>query len=108
MGHPIPAPHAPVALPSRRKRSHRKLDRTLLAIAITALVALAAVAAMLANDADQVASTNRATPAMVQPQTQAGARHDGGPEEGTRGSEQVQFKERAGGPTMIPMGPGAR
>jgi hypothetical protein len=36
------------------------------------------------------------------------SRYDGGPEEGTRGPLQPQFKERAGGPTLIPNGPGSR
>ena len=54
----------------------------------------------------------------------AGTRFDGGPEEGTRGATSYYaspgfrssyqpakpdgFKDRAGGPTMIPQGPGAR
>ena len=71
---------------------------------------------------------------VVQQQAQSpGTRYDGGPEEGApaeqlrssrrrrparattaapkrapAGPQQLQFKERAGGPTMIPQGPGAR
>ena len=86
MAHPIPAPHAPVALRSRRKRSHRRLDRTLLILAMAAVCALAAVILILGNDDDQVSSVSKATPAALQPQTQPGTRYDGGPEEGTRGA----------------------
>ena len=58
------------------------------------------------------------------PRIPAGARFDGGPEEGTRGARSYweqpgartsyqpapadSFKERAGGPRMIPQGPAAR
>ena len=142
-----------------------------------AVLALGAGVVILANDADQVASTNRAAPAVqadrsrssrparastavptrapavwrrsTQPQLPAGTRFDGGPDEGTRGlAAQAQpqlpagtrfdggpdegtrglqsyyesplqrssyqpapadgTKARAGGPTMIPQGPGAR
>ena len=107
MAHPIPAPHVTVAFRSRRKRSHRRLDRTLLGIALAAIVALSAGAAIVTNDSNQVSSATNASPA-VQPQTQVDTRYDGGPEEGSRGPQQLQFKERAGGPTMIPQGPGAR
>ena len=127
MGHPIPAPHASIAL-----QSHGKLDRTLVVVAIAAALALGAGVPILAGGADQVASPIRATPVVQhQPQTQPGVRFDGGPDEGTRGlSAQsalppgtrfdggpdegtrgpapLQLKERAGGPTMIPQGPGAR
>jgi hypothetical protein len=126
MAHPIPAPHASVAL-----RPHAKLDRRLLIIAMAAIVALSAALVIVANHDDQVISATKATPAVQQqPQTSAGTRYDGGPEEGTRGAvisppaagsrydggpeegssgpQQLQFKERAGGPTMIPQGPGAR
>jgi hypothetical protein len=59
----------------------------------------------------------------IQPQTVApGTRFDGGPDEGTRGPQPSyesplrsyqpapadSFKDRAGGPRMIPQGPGAR
>jgi hypothetical protein len=40
-----------------------------------------------------------------------GTRFDGGPDEGTRGPQSYPddgFKDRAGGPRMIPQGPGAR
>ena len=129
MGLPFPAPHASVA-----PRSPGKLDRTLVVVAIAALLALAAVVSVLDNGAGQVASTNRVIPAVqhqsqlpagtrfdggpdegtrglsVQPQQlPAGTRFDGGPDEGTRGPQQVDgVKEQIGGPRMIPMGPGAR
>jgi hypothetical protein len=81
MGQPIPAQHPSVVL-----RSHFKLVRGLLAIAMVAVVALTAAVVILANDEDKVEQATRATPVIVpQPQTQPGTRYDGGPEEGTRG-----------------------
>ena len=144
MGHPMPAQHTSVVL-----RPHFKPAQTLLALAMAAVLALGAGVVILANDADQVASTNRIAPAVQQSQTQlpAGTRFDGGPDEGTRGlSAQPQLpvgtrfdggpdegsrgatsyydlpsqrssyqpapadgtKARAGGPSMLPQGPGAR
>jgi hypothetical protein len=149
MGQPIPAQHPSVVL-----RSHFKLVRSLLILAMAAICALAAVVVILANDDDQVSSVSKPTPAVqpqtqagVQPQTQAGTRFDGGPEEGTRGlAAQPQlpagtrfdggpeegtrgarsyydspnqrssyqpapadsFKDRSGGPRMIPQGPAGR
>ena len=144
MGHPMPAQHTSVVL-----RPHFKPAQTLLALAMAAVLALGAGVVILANDADQVASTNRIAPAVQQSQTQlpAGTRFDGGPDEGTRGlAAQAQLpvgtrfdggpdegsrgarsyyaspnprssyqpapadgtKARAGGPSMLPQGPGAR
>ena len=82
MGQPIPAQHPSVVL-----RPHFNPAQTLLAFAMAAVLALGAGVVILANDADQVASTNRAAPAVQQSQTQlpAGTRFDGGPDEGTRG-----------------------
>jgi hypothetical protein len=81
MGQPIPAQHPSVVL-----RSHFKLVRTLLILAMGALVALAAAVVILANDDDKVDTASKATPAVqAQAPTQAGIRFDGGPEEGTRG-----------------------
>jgi uncharacterized iron-regulated membrane protein len=81
MGRPVSAQHPSVVL-----RSHFKLVRGLLAIAMVAVVALAAVVVILANDDDQVTTANKAAPAVQsQPQTQPGTRYDGGPDEGTRG-----------------------
>ncbi len=121
MGHPIPAQHTPVVL-----RPHFKPAQTLIALAMAAVLALGAGVVILANDADQVASTNRIAPAVQQSQTQlpAGTRFDGGPDEGTRGLQSYYespnarssyqpapadgTKARAGGPSMLPQGPGAR
>ena len=82
---------------------------------------------ILANDNDSADTAARATPA-VQPRPAgtrrsaplastaaptrapavaiasppaAGTRFDGGPDEGTRGPAQLQFKERAGGPSVL-------
>ena len=81
MGQPIPAQHPSVVL-----RSHFKLVKALLAIAMAAVIALAAAVVILANDEDEITTASKATPAVQQQsQTQPGTRFDGGPEEGTRG-----------------------
>jgi type II secretory pathway pseudopilin PulG len=145
MGQPIPAQHPSVVL-----RSHFKLVKGLLAIAMVAVLALTAAVVMLSNDDVEVNTATKAAPALQQQQqvqTPAGTRFDGGPEEGTRGlASQASppattrfdggpeegtrgprsyyespnqrssyqpapadgFKDRAGGPRMIPMGPGAQ
>jgi hypothetical protein len=141
MGQPIPAQHPSVVL-----RSHFKLVRTLLILAVAALLASTAALVIVANDDDQVSSVSPAAPALqpqtqpgtrfdggpeegtrgmaVQPQVPAGTRFDGGPEEGTRGARSYYdsptqrssyqpapadgFKDRAGGPRMIPQGPAGR
>ena len=140
MGQPIPAQHPSVVL-----RSHFKLVRTLLILAVAALIASTAAVVILANDDNKVDTASKATPAVQsQPQAPAGIRFDGGPDEGTRGlSAQRQlpagtrfdggpdegtrgvrsyyesplarssyqpapadgFKDRAGGPSIIPQGP---
>jgi type II secretory pathway pseudopilin PulG len=144
MGQPIPAQHPSVVL-----RSHFKLVRGLLALAMVAVIALAATVVILANDDVEVNTATKAAPAVQQQQVQtpAGTRFDGGPEEGTRGlaaqssapvttrfdggpeegtrgpqsyyespnqrssyqpAPADSFKDRAGGPRMIPQGTGAR
>ena len=143
MGQPIPAQHPSVVL-----RSHFKLVRSLLILAMAALIASATAVVILANDEDQVnsAAVSKSAPAAQQ-QLPAGTRFDGGPEEGTRGlaaqptspvttrfdggpeegtrgprsyyespnqrssyqpAPADSFKDRSGGPTVIPQGPGAR
>ena len=143
MGQPIPAQHPSVVL-----RSHFNLVRTLLILAMGALVALTAAVVILANDEDQVnsAAVSKSAPAAqqqlpagtrfdggpdegtrglaAQPQSPLTTRFDGGPEEGTRGARSYYespnarssyqpasadgTKARAGGPTILPQGPGAR
>src|SRR5215207_11725074 len=82
MGQPIPAQHPSVVL-----RSHFKLVRGLLAIAMVAVLALTATVVILANDDDQVspATKSQAAPVVQQQVQTPGTRFDGGPEEGTRG-----------------------
>ena len=81
MGQPIPSQHPSVVL-----RSHFNLVRTLLIIAMAALIATAAAVVILANDEDQISTATKATPhGQVQTQLPAGTRFDGGPDEGTRG-----------------------
>jgi hypothetical protein len=101
MGQAIPRQHPAVVL-----RSHFNLVRSLLAIAMAAVVALTVTVVIVANDEDQVAGgTSAAKPiesinyqgfnsatgrpdAAPLPQQQVQApntRYDGGPDEGTRG-----------------------
>jgi hypothetical protein len=81
MGQPIPAQHPSVVL-----RSHFRLVKGLLALAMVAVLALTTTVVILANDEDELSSPTKATPAVQQQsQTQPGTRFDGGPEEGTRG-----------------------
>ena len=122
MGQPIPSQHPSVVL-----RSHYKAVRTLLAIAMAALIALAAAVVILANDDDKTIST--AQPSAQQQTLPSGTRFDGGPDEGTRGPQAYAppagtrfdggpdegsrgpqtvdegFKQRSGGPRLLPMGP---
>jgi hypothetical protein len=118
----MPAQHPSVVL-----RSHYRLVRGLLAIAMAAVLALTAGVVILANDEDELNAATKATPQVLpQAQQQAlpagtrfdggpdegtrgpiaappapGTRFDGGPDEGTRGPAEIQYKERAGGPTFI-------
>jgi type II secretory pathway pseudopilin PulG len=79
MGQPIPAQHPSVVL-----RSHFKLVRGLLAIAMVAVLGLTAAVVILANDDEQINSATKATPVVQQQaQTPAGVRYDGGPNEGS-------------------------
>src|SRR5215218_10767052 len=97
MGQPIPAQHPSVVL-----RSHFKLVKALLAVALAAVVALSAAVVIVANDDDQLSgNTSSATPVgsinyggfnpatgrpdSVQQSLPPGTRFDGGPDEGTRG-----------------------
>ena len=118
MGHPIPKQHPEVVL-----RAHFKAVRALLAVAIVAIIALAAAVVILADDENQ-ASTAQPTTQAQQQTLPPGTRFDGGPDEGTRGPQSYWeqsdarssyqpapddgFKDRAGGPRMIPQGPSAR
>jgi type II secretory pathway pseudopilin PulG len=126
MGQVIPRQHPAVVL-----KSHYKALRALLAVALVAIVALATTVVILANDDNGVTSSTQpaaktAVHAQTQQQLPAGTRFDGGPDEGTRGPQAPSywqqanprtsyeptpnsgFKERAGGPQMLPIGPGAR
>jgi hypothetical protein len=99
MGRAIPREHPAVVL-----RSHYKLLRALLAVAMIAVVGLSAAVVILAIDSDEVSSTSSAKPiesinygnsTSVNPSTGSpsarlrpdspSTRLDGGPEEGTRG-----------------------
>jgi hypothetical protein len=79
MGRAIPQEHPAVVL-----RSHYKLLRALLAVAMIAVVGLSAAVVILAIDEDRETSAGSAT--QVSTRSPAGTtRYDGGPEEGTRG-----------------------
>jgi hypothetical protein len=80
MGKAIPARHPAVVL-----RSHYRLVRALLAVAMVAVVGLAATVVIVANDSDDAASTSLASPHKGRAAEPASTRYDGGPEEGTRG-----------------------
>ena len=122
MGQVIPKQHPSVVL-----RSHFKAVRALLVVALVAVCALAAALVIVATD-DQEASiaqrsaTLQQNPALQPDQARpAGTRFDGGPDEGTRGPQSYWessearssyqpapadgTKARAGGPTLLPMGP---
>jgi hypothetical protein len=127
MGQVIPRQHPAVVL-----KSHYKAVRALLAAALIAIAALSAAVVIVANDDDNTKASVQTQAAHEQSLPQgtrfdggpdegtrgistgaalpAGTRFDGGPDEGTRGPSYeppagTQFKERAGGPRFIPMGP---
>jgi hypothetical protein len=81
MGKAVPAQHPAVVL-----RSHYKLVRALLAVAMVAVVGLAAAVVIVAGDSDEVASTSSASPHQGRVAQPPSTRYDGGPEEGTRGA----------------------
>ena len=86
MSQVVPQQHPAVVL-----RSHYIHLRTLLAIAMIALVGLAAAVIALATD-DSSAPARTAAPISAAPSTATQSvgttRYDGGPEEGTRGTVQ--------------------
>jgi hypothetical protein len=81
MGKAVPAQHPAVVL-----RSHYKLVRALLAVAMVAVVGLAAAVVIVAGDSDEVTSTRSASPHQARIAQPPSTRYDGGPEEGTRGA----------------------
>jgi hypothetical protein len=147
MGQVIPRQHPAVVL-----KSHYKAVRALLAAALIAIAALSVTLVIVANNDDNTKASSQPAVAHQQP-LPAGARFDGGPDEGTRGISTgaglppgtrfdggpdegtrgaqaqsywqqasprtsyepaaqsngapagLKFKERAGGPRMLPMGP---
>jgi hypothetical protein len=101
MGKAVASQHPAVVL-----RSHYRLVRALLAVAMIAVVGLSAAVVILANDGDELSGTSSTrpiesinyggfNPATGRPESaplpqqeqplQTGSRYDGGPEEGTRG-----------------------
>jgi hypothetical protein len=79
MGKAVPAQHPAVVL-----RSHYKLVRALLAVAMVAVVGLAAAVVIVAGVSDEVTSTSSASPFPGRFGQPPSTRYDGGPEEGTR------------------------
>ncbi len=91
MAQAIPQQHPAVVL-----RSHYRLVRALLAVAMVAIVSLAIAVAILATDDNGGGSSDAVQPAVAAPAAQTAApatngstRFDGGPEEGTRGAHVV-------------------
>ena len=80
MGQVIPRQHPAVVL-----KSHYKAVRGLLAAALVAIVALAATVVILADDADNKASSQPISHQKQEQTLPPGTRFDGGPDEGTRG-----------------------
>jgi hypothetical protein len=112
MGKAVASQHPSVVL-----RSHYRLVRALLAVAMIAVIGLSIAVVMLATDGDEVTDTNAARPTdainyrgfnpatgrpesapLPQRETQSPSttRYDGGPEEGTRGIRQSD--QRAASP----------
>jgi hypothetical protein len=79
MNQAVPAQHPAVVL-----RSHYTLLRALLATAMIAIVGLTATVVVLATDDEHSPALSSAAP--VTAPDPSGARYDGGPEEGTRGT----------------------
>jgi hypothetical protein len=80
MGKAIPAQHPAVVL-----RSHYRLVRAMLAVAMIAVVGLAAAVVILASDDYSNIGADPATRVSAAGPT-GSTRYDGGPEEGTRGA----------------------
>jgi hypothetical protein len=81
MTQPISPQHPAVVL-----RSHYVQLRTLLAVAMIAVVGLTVAVAILATNHGGSTSVSAATPVAVTASKPLDVRYDGGPEEGTRGS----------------------
>jgi hypothetical protein len=100
MSDAIPQQHPAVVL-----RSHYMHLRTLLAIAMIAVLGLTVAVMVLANDTDQP-TVRSATPATA-PVSVETTRFDGGPDEGTRGPGSLGSPTRFdGGPDEGTRGPG--
>jgi hypothetical protein len=118
MGKAVASQHPAVVL-----RSHYRLVRALLAVAMTAVIGLSIAVVMLATDGDEVTDTSAAKPtdainyggfnpatgrpeSAPLPQREAQSpltsRYDGGPEEGTRGIRQSDSRAASpAGPQAI-------
>jgi hypothetical protein len=81
MGKAVPAQHPAVVL-----RSHYKLVRALLAVAMIAVVGLTGAVVIVAGDSHEVAGKSSARPHQGRVAQPPGTRYDGGPDEGTRGA----------------------
>jgi hypothetical protein len=101
MGKAIPAQHPAVVL-----RSHYRHLRTLLAVALIAIVGLSTAVVILATDDDQH-SISASTATSVSAPGPDGIRYDGGPEEGTAALTQ-RSAPAAFDPNSIKQAPGVR
>ena len=113
MGQAIPRQHPAVVL-----RSQYKALVAMLCVSLVAIVALSTALVIVANDDNE--TTIAAQPSAQAETLQPGTRFDGGPDEGTRGIQSQSywesanprssyqpvpddgFKDRAGGPSVIP------
>ena len=83
MSHQISPQHPAVVL-----RSHYVQLRTLLAVAMIAVIALTAAVVILATDGTGAGTVAKSAGAVSAPApATSGQRYDGGPEEGTRGTQ---------------------
>jgi len=88
MSQPLPATHPAVVL-----RSHYTHLRALLAAAMIAILGLTAAVVMLATNDGRATAVTTAAPATAP--DPSGARYDGGPDEGTRGTTAVRNSSSA-------------
>jgi hypothetical protein len=95
MGKAIPTRHPAVVL-----RSQYRQLRTLLAVAMVAVVGLTIAVVILAGEGGQSAATSSVQPPAAVPLTSppTSTRYDGGPEEGTRGAIGPSSVRYDGGP----------
>lgn len=101
MGQPFPTQHPAVVL-----RSHFKLVRAMLAVAMTAVLALSAAVVILATEDDEIATTSAARPAELAPLPSSAVHAH--PLNRRPVSQDGGAAESARGIIAIPQGPGGQ